>query len=44
MKNSKNVKKEKTLVKSAEQAKIALNMLLQNSKKKSRKRDFRTSG
>jgi len=33
MKNNKNFKKEKTLVKSTEQAKTALNMLLQNSKK-----------
>jgi hypothetical protein len=33
MKKNKNFKKEKTLVKSAEQAKTALNMLLQNPKK-----------
>ena len=33
MKNNKNFKKEKTLVKSTEQAKTVLHMLLQNSKK-----------
>jgi hypothetical protein len=33
MKNNKNVKKEKTLVKSTEQAKTALHMLLQHSNK-----------
>jgi len=33
MKKNKNFKKEKTIVKSAEQAKTALNMLLQNPKK-----------
>ena len=33
MKNNKNVKKEKKLVKSVDQAKTVLNMLLQNSKK-----------
>lgn len=33
MKKNKNFKKEKTLVKSAEHAKTALNMLLQNPKK-----------
>lgn len=33
MKKNKNLKKQKTIVKSAEQAKTALNMLLQNPKK-----------
>ena len=33
MKNNKNFKKEKTLVKSVDQAKTVLHMLLQNSKK-----------